>query len=245
MRSKPARQLCHDLAARMALITLDRDGMMLVGADGKGELFPTQARNIYDIAGAGDMVMAVVGLCLASGTSAADAVRLGNVAAGLEVERSGVAVVYRDEIRAELLAGRDGPARKIVTLEEAARIAEDHRRRGEKLVFTNGCFDLLHVGHVTYLAEAANLGKVLFVGVNSDASVRKLKGSGRPVIGEADRAAMLAALACVAYVVLFDDDTPHALLHAIRPDVLVKGGTYTTDASWDTKWSKPMAAPFA
>ncbi len=223
------RRLCQDLAAEMALITLDRDGMMLVSRDGRGELFPTQARNVYDIAGAGDMVLAVVGLALAAGTSAADAVRLGNVAAGLEVERSGVAVVYRDEIRAELLAGRGRPAQKIVTHDEAARLAADHRRNGQRVVFTNGCFDLLHVGHVTYLSEAAALGNCLFVAVNSDASVRRLKGAGRPVIGEGDRAALLAALASVDYVVVFDDDTPHELLEAIRPDVLVKGGTYTTD----------------
>ena len=96
-------------------------------------------------------------------------------------------------------------------------------------MFTNGCFDLLHVGHVTYLAEAARLGNVLAVGINSDAGVRRLKGPSRPVIGQSDRAAMLAALACVQYVVVFDDDTPHALLRAIRPDVLVKGGTYTPE----------------
>jgi len=223
------RQLCNDLDARMALITLDREGMMLVQRDGTGEIFPTHARAVYDITGAGDMVMAMIGLCLAGGTTPADAVRLGNVAAGLEVERAGVAVIYRDEIRAEILAGRGGGARKIVTREQAALLAEEHRRRGEKVVFTNGCFDLLHVGHVTYLSEAATLGDVLIVGVNSDASVRKLKGPSRPVISESDRAAMLAALACVQHVIVFDDDTPHALLHAIRPDVLVKGGTYTTD----------------
>ena len=223
------RQLCHDLEAQMALITLDRDGMMLVQHDGRGENFPTHARAVYDIAGAGDIVMAVVGLCLAGGTSAADAARLGNVAAGLEVERSGVAVIYRDEIRASLLASQGGTARKIVTLAQASLVAEEHRRRGETVVFTNGCFDLLHVGHVTNLSKAATLGNVLIVGVNSDAGVRKLKGPGRPVIGEADRAAMLAAMACVQYVIVFDEDTPHELLRAIRPDVLVKGGTYTTE----------------
>jgi D-beta-D-heptose 7-phosphate kinase/D-beta-D-heptose 1-phosphate adenosyltransferase len=222
-------RLCRDLDIRMALITLDRDGMLLVEADGQGEVFPTHARAVYDITGAGDMVMAMIGLCLAGGASPADAVRLANVAAGLEVERSGVAVVYRDEIRSELLLGRDSPARKIVTLEHAAALAAEYRRHGEKVVFTNGCFDLLHVGHVAYLSEAARLGDVLVVGVNSDASVRKLKGAGRPAIAESDRAAMLAALACVHHVVIFGDDTPHALLHAIRPDVLVKGGTYTTD----------------
>ncbi len=223
------RQLCQELDAQMALITLDRDGMMLVQRDGTGEIFPTHARAVYDITGAGDMVLAMVGLCLASGTTPADAVRLGNVAAGLEVERAGVAVIYRHELRAELLSSRGGGSQKIVTGEQARRLAEEHRRRGDKVVFTNGCFDLLHVGHVTYLTEAAALGDVLVVGVNSDASVRRLKGASRPVIGQSDRAAMLAALACVHYVVVFDDDTPHALLHAIRPDVLVKGGTYTTD----------------
>ncbi len=221
------RKLCEQLDAKMALVTLDRDGMLLVEQTGFGEFFPTQARSIYDITGAGDMVLAMVGLCLASGTTPDDAVRLGNVAAGLEVERAGVTVLYRDEIRAELLSIRHGSASKVVTLAQMTQIAEQHRRRGQKIVFTNGCFDLLHVGHVSYLAEAAALGNLLVVGVNSDSSVRRLKGPSRPVISEADRAAMLAALACVNYVVVFDEDTPHALLEAIRPEVLVKGGTYT------------------
>ena len=221
------RKLCEQLDAKMALITLDRDGMLLVEQTGFGEFFPTQARSIYDITGAGDMVLAMVGLCLASGASAEDAVRLANLAAGLEVERAGVAVIYRDEIRAELLSLRHGSTTKIVTRRQAARLAEELRRQGQKIVFTNGCFDLLHVGHVSYLSEASALGNVLIVGVNSDASVRRLKGTSRPVIGEADRAAMLAALACVGYVVVFDEDTPHALIEAVRPDVLVKGGTYT------------------
>jgi D-beta-D-heptose 7-phosphate kinase/D-beta-D-heptose 1-phosphate adenosyltransferase len=223
------RKLCQTLEATLALVTLDRDGMMLVERSGYGEIFPTQARDIYDITGAGDMVLATIGLCLAAGTDPADGVRLANVAAGLEVERAGVAVIHREEIRAEILSNRHGGASKIVTSQQATRLAAEHRRRGEKIVFTNGCFDLLHVGHVSYLAEAAALGGVLVVGVNSDSSVRRLKGSGRPVIGESDRAAMLAALACVHYVVVFDDETPCRLLEAIRPDVLVKGGTYTPD----------------
>lgn len=223
------RKLCSQYETEMVLVTLDRDGMMLMRRDGSGETFPTHARAVYDITGAGDMVMAMIGLCLAGGTSAADAVRLANVAAGIEVERSGVAVIYRDEIRSEILLGRNSPVKKIVTREHAALLAAEHRRRGEKVVFTNGCFDLLHVGHVTYLAEAARLGNALFVGVNSDDSVRRLKGPGRPAIAETDRAAMLAALACVQNVVIFDEDTPHELLHAIRPDVLVKGGTYTPE----------------
>lgn len=219
--------LCRKMDAAMALVTLDRDGMMLVDRAGKGEFFPTHARAVYDITGAGDMVIAMMALAMAGGADAADAVRLANVAAGLEVDRAGVAVVYRDEIRSEILLNRDSPAKKIVALDHAAALAAEHRRRGHKVVFTNGCFDLLHVGHVAYLAEAAELGDALFVGVNSDESVRRLKGPGRPVIAETDRAAMLAALACVDHVVVFSDDTPHVLLHAIRPDVLVKGGTYS------------------
>jgi D-beta-D-heptose 7-phosphate kinase/D-beta-D-heptose 1-phosphate adenosyltransferase len=220
------RRLCHDVDAEMALVTLDRDGMVLVGRDGAGQTFPTHARAVYDITGAGDMVMAMVGLCLASGADADDAVRLANVAAGMEVERAGVAVIYRHEIMAELAAAEGGFARKIVTLRQATLLAAEYRRRNEKIVFTNGCFDLLHAGHVKYLAEAAALGDALFVGVNSDQSVRRLKGPARPVIGQMDRAALLAALACVRHVMVFDEDTPQSLLEAIRPDVLVKGGTY-------------------
>ncbi len=223
------KQLCKRLDAKMALLTLDRDGMLLVEQSGQGDIYPTQARSVYDITGAGDMVMATVGLCLAAGTTPEDAVRLANITAGMEVERTGVSVIYRDEIRAKLATMAFGSAAKIVGREQAGRLAEDHRRRGKTIVFTNGCFDLLHVGHVSYLSEAAKLGSTLIVGVNSDASVRRLKGSSRPVISESDRAAMLAALGCVGYVVVFDEDTPHRLLEAIRPDVLVKGGTYQPD----------------
>jgi D-beta-D-heptose 7-phosphate kinase/D-beta-D-heptose 1-phosphate adenosyltransferase len=203
--------------------------MVLVRRDGRGETFPTHTRAVYDITGAGDMVMAMVGLCLADKIDVADAVRLGNVAAGLEVERTGVAVIYRDEIRAELAAADAGIVRKIVSRSQAAQLADEYRRRGESLVFTNGCFDLLHVGHVKLLAEAAAQGDALVVGVNSDAGVRRLKGAGRPVIGEMDRAHLLAALASVDHVVIFDEDTPRELIEAIRPDVLVKGGSYAAE----------------
>ena len=221
--------LCRQLALEMAIVTLDRDGMALVPSRGEPRLFPTRARAVYDITGAGDMVLAAIGVFLASGLPPAVAVQLANVAAGLEVERVGVAVIPRSEIRAELLAGSEKLPNKVVSLEHAAQLAQDHRRQGRRVVFTNGCFDLLHVGHARYLEEAAALGDVLFVGVNSDESVRRLKGSTRPVIDEASRAAMLAALAAVDHVVVFEDDTPHRLLEAIRPDVLVKGGTYTPD----------------
>lgn len=222
-------KLCRQLNLQFAIVTLDRDGMALVANNGSGEVFPTQPRAVYDITGAGDIVLAMIGLALASGVAPADAVRLGNVAGGLEVEKMGVAVVTRDEILARLLADRQQAAGKIATLDQLESLAAAHRASGQTIVFTNGCFDLLHVGHVTYLQEAATLGDVLVVGVNSDAGVRRLKGPSRPVIGQQDRAAMLAALACVDYVVVFDEDTPSSILTRLRPDVLVKGGTYQAD----------------
>lgn len=233
-----ADRLRRELNLELGIVTLDRDGMALVDAAGRGSVYPTRPRAVYDITGAGDMALAMIGISLAGGASPADALRLGNVAAGLEVEKVGVAVIPRAEIRARLLeeqasaeraAPRSTPAAprfKVLPLDELARRAADHRANGEKIVFTNGCFDLLHVGHVSYLSEARAFGDLLIVGLNSDASVRRLKGPSRPVINEQDRAAMLAALAAVDYVIVFDEATPHNLLHHLRPDVLVKGGTY-------------------
>lgn len=154
--------------------------------------------------------------------------QLANLAAGLEVERLGVATVSRAELSAELRSAGQIPPSKVVTVDAMMLLAEAYRKKGKRIVFTNGCFDLLHIGHVTYLQEAATLGDVLVVAVNSDRSVRRLKGDSRPVINQADRALMLAALSCVDHVIVFDDDTPHSLLHRLRPDVLVKGGTYST-----------------
>ena len=223
------RQLCQQLGLQQAVITLDRDGMVWVGREGTGKVVPTAARSVYDITGAGDMALAMLGVGIGGGASPLDAVHLANVAAGLEVERMGVAAIRPEEIRAQLVADRIAVAKKIVPCDQAARVAADLRCQGRKVVFTNGCFDLLHVGHLTILTAAAALGDVLVVGVNSDASVRRLKGEHRPVIRQEDRATLLAALASVDLVVIFDDETPHRLLHAIRPDVLVKGGNYAVD----------------
>ncbi|MBI3462025.1 MAG: D-glycero-beta-D-manno-heptose 1-phosphate adenylyltransferase [Planctomycetes bacterium] len=234
------KKLCEQLDLQMAIVTLDSDGMALVERDGLAAHFPTRKRDVYDITGAGDMVLAMIGVCLGAGVSTADALRLGNIAGGLEVEKVGVVVIPREEIRTEIMADRSarlghrgvrngGQDLKLVRPEALGVLAEQLRQKGRRIVFTNGCFDLLHVGHVSYLQEAAALGSCLIVGVNSDASVRKLKGPTRPIISEAERAQMLAALACVDHVVIFGDDTPHALLHALHPDVLVKGGTYTPE----------------
>jgi D-beta-D-heptose 7-phosphate kinase/D-beta-D-heptose 1-phosphate adenosyltransferase len=220
------RALVERLGMEAALVTLDRDGMALARADGRGELVPTRPRQVYDITGAGDMVLAVVGLCLAAGADYDEAAALGNVAGGLEVERIGVALLSRQEILRDLLE-HQGPERskrfgRGELLEEVGR----RRRAGQTVVFTNGCFDLLHVGHARLLRQAAALGDYLVVGLNSDASVRRLKGDSRPINPEDDRAELLAALDCVDAVTLFAEETPLALIEALRPDVLVKGGDY-------------------
>ena len=223
------RQLCRQLDLDMAVITLDRDGMVLVSQDLKGEAVPTTARSVYDITGAGDMVLAMLGVALGGGADPLTAVHLANLAAGLQVERMGVAVIRPADLHAQLVGHRCSGDSKIVTCEEAAQLAAEHRSRRSKIVFTNGCFDLLHVGHVAVLNAAAQMGDMLVVGLNSDASITRLKGEHRPIVGQAERAAMLSAMACVDLVVIFDEDTPHNLLHAIRPDVLAKGGSYSVD----------------
>jgi len=225
---RAGRQLCDEYGLAAALVKLDSDGIAVVDRRaGIEQHVPTRPRAVYDVTGAGDMVLAIVGLCQAAGWGLVESAELANVAAGLEVEKLGVAPVSWGEIRAELQRGKS--TSKLVTLDEMAKLAAAYRHDGKAVVFTNGCFDLLHVGHVTYLQEAAQLGDALIVAINSDASVQRLKGPQRPIIHDADRAGLLAALACVDHVLIFDDDTPHRLLERIRPDVLVKGGTYTPD----------------
>lgn len=223
--------LCREFNLGAAVVTLDQEGMALAAPGKSGVLFRTKARSVYDITGAGDMALAMLGLCQASELDLKISVELANVAAGLQVERLGVEQVTRNEfldaiIHEQAVSGNQKRG-KLVTPADLPRLAAEYRHAGRRVVFTNGCFDLLHVGHVSYLQEAAALGDVLIVGINSDSSVHRIKGPTRPVIGEKDRAAMLAALACVSHVVIFEDATPHALLRALRPDVLVKGGTYT------------------
>jgi D-beta-D-heptose 7-phosphate kinase/D-beta-D-heptose 1-phosphate adenosyltransferase len=223
------RHLVRTLGMESVLVTLDRDGMALVRGDGRAELLPTRPRQVYDITGAGDMVLSVVGLCLAAGADYDEAAALGNVAGGLEVEKIGVALLSRQEILRDLIDHHRPEAGK--RLDGPLLVAEVNRRRqaGQKVVFTNGCFDLLHLGHVRLIRQAAALGDYLIVAVNSDASVRRLKGPSRPLNPEDARSEVLAALECVDAVTVFDADTPLALIEAILPDLLVKGGDYLPD----------------
>ncbi|NOX53215.1 MAG: D-glycero-beta-D-manno-heptose 1-phosphate adenylyltransferase, partial [Planctomycetes bacterium] len=224
------RQLCQQFQLDYVFITLDSDGIALVLADGRAERFPTRRRQVYDITGAGDMVLAMIGVGAAEGVPPDRLARLANVAGGLEVEQLGVVPISREQILADLLSGSHRTHEKICDLQQLARHVEARRRLGHRIVLTNGCFDLLHAGHVTYLEQAAREGDCLIVAINSDSSVRRLgKEPGRPIFDQQTRAAMLAALEAVDYVTIFDETTPHAVIERIRPDLLVKGGTYSQD----------------
>jgi D-beta-D-heptose 7-phosphate kinase/D-beta-D-heptose 1-phosphate adenosyltransferase len=222
---KAGRVLCRELGLDAVLVTLDRDGIVLVVDNGQAEHFPATVRRVRDITGAGDMVLAMVGLCQAAGITFGDTICMANIAAGLEVERFGVATISRSEIQSEISTKICGLEHKILNVPELTTLVENYRQQRRRIVFTNGCFDLLHAGHIKCLQEAAQQGDVLIVGLNSDTTVSKLKGPGRPIVKQRDRATMLAALECVSHVVVFDDLTPHRMLDALRPDVLVKGGT--------------------
>ncbi|HTW28032.1 MAG TPA: D-glycero-beta-D-manno-heptose-7-phosphate kinase [Acetobacteraceae bacterium] len=209
------------------LVTRAEDGMTLVDATGARH-FPAEAAAVYDVSGAGDTVVATLAAGLAAGLKLPVAARLANVAAGVVVGKVGTAIARPSDLLAALSA-QGGALRKIVSREAAAEQAERWRRRGWRIGFTNGCFDLLHPGHVHLLEQARAACDRLVVGLNSDASVRRLKGPTRPVQPEAARAAVLASLAAVDLVCIFDEDTPEILLHAIHPDLLVKGADYTLD----------------
>jgi D-beta-D-heptose 7-phosphate kinase/D-beta-D-heptose 1-phosphate adenosyltransferase len=209
------------------LVTRSEDGMTLVEGDAVHH-FPAEAPEVADVSGAGDTVVAVVAAGMAAGLPLAVSARLSNIAAGLAVGKVGTAVA-RDSDILEALSAERGALRKVVSRMKATEQAERWRQRGYRVGFTNGCFDLLHPGHVHLLEQARSWCDRLVVGLNADESVRRLKGPTRPVQSEAARAAVLASLATVDLVVLFEEDTPEALIEAIRPDVLVKGADYRVD----------------
>lgn len=203
-----------------SLITLSEDGIGLL--DGEVCKFPALAKEVFDVTGAGDSVLATLGYCLASKMSIQEAIDNANLAAAVVVGKVGSADASWGEIES-LKAKKIGFERKIVKLDELLKVD----RSGKSLVFTNGCFDIMHLGHISYLQKAKMLGDILVVGLNSDSSVRALKGEDRPINCEYDRAAMLCAMEFVDFVVIFDELTPHELIKSIRPDTLVKGADYT------------------
>lgn len=217
--------LCERLELDFILLTRSEHGMTLIKAEGEVLHLAAQAREVFDVTGAGDTVIAVLAAGLAAGQSPDEAAALSNLAAGLVVGKLGVASVTTDELRLALHQHGKG-GRQIVTRELLARRVAKAQERGETVVMTNGCFDILHAGHVAYLEEAKTLGDRLIIAVNDDASVTRLKGEGRPVNALEDRMAVLAGLAAVDWVVSFSEDTPADLVEAVGPDLLVKGGDY-------------------
>jgi D-beta-D-heptose 7-phosphate kinase/D-beta-D-heptose 1-phosphate adenosyltransferase len=222
-----ATTLVERLKLQALVVTLGRDGAKLVRGGGAVSHFPTTPRAVYDNTGAGDAVLAMMAVAVAAGATLEQAVVLANVAGGLEVSKFGCVPIARDEVVRELQRGHDSGRGKIRSTQELAAELAARRHRGETVVFTNGCFDLLHPGHVELLEKAKALGSILVVGLNSDASVRTLeKGDDRPIRREDDRARMLAALETVDYVVLFDEPDPGKLIEQLAPDVLAKGADW-------------------
>ncbi len=217
--------LMKELELDALLVTRGEHGMTLL-RPGEEELhLPARAREVFDVTGAGDTVIATLAAAVAAGAGLPQAVVLANIAASIVVGKLGTATVSAPELRRAVQQDQ-GSERGVMTLDQLQIAVADARSQGEKVVFTNGCFDIIHAGHVTYLEQARQLGDRLIVAVNSDASVRRLKGKGRPINPQDRRMAVLAGLEAVDWVVCFDDDTPRPLLRALQPDVLVKGGDY-------------------
>jgi len=224
IEAKARQQIAaHDLQA--LLVTRGEKGMSLIERDKQAQQFPTHAREVYDVTGAGDTVIATLAAGFASGLPLAQSVQLSCAAAGVVVGRVGTASVSLSDLYRE--SGHHNQLfNKIIALDRFLPLRQQWRQTGQRMVITNGCFDLLHPGHVSYLNQAAELGDILVVAVNSDDSVRRLKGASRPVNSLDDRLQMLAALQSVDYVLSFEEDTPAELYRQIQPDVLVKGGDY-------------------
>jgi D-beta-D-heptose 7-phosphate kinase/D-beta-D-heptose 1-phosphate adenosyltransferase len=216
----------HDIDA--LLLTRGEQGMTLIQRDQEEIHLPAHAREVFDVTGAGDTVIAVLGAALAAGAALPDAMTLANHAAGLVVAKLGAATVSPGELQA-LLGKAEVTSGSILNDEQLLLAVNDARLKGKKIVFTNGCFDLLHAGHITYLQQAKQLGDCLIVAINDDDSITRLKGPGRPINPVAHRLAILAALGAVDWVIAYADDTPKRLLKLLQPDILVKGGDYTVD----------------
>lgn len=220
--------LMRQLDLQALLVTRGEQGMTLLRHHQPELHLPARAREVFDVTGAGDTVIATLAAAIAAGQSMPEATALANLAAGIVVGKMGTATLSPAELRRAVIA-EQGAERGVVTEDQLLMALEEARASGEKIVFTNGCFDIIHAGHVGYLEEARKQGDRLVLAVNSDDSIRRLKGSGRPINPLDRRMAVLAGLESVDWVVCFEEDTPERLLRRIKPDVLVKGGDYSED----------------
>lgn len=222
---KALLKLKYDCDLGISLITLSEDGIAIY--DDQLKIFPTVAKEVFDVTGAGDTVIASIAFALSAGKDIEESAKFANLAAGVVVGKIGSATVNINEIEEyEASLHKSTSDAHIKSFEDIKTIVNRYRESGKKVVFTNGCFDILHVGHVKYLQEAKSFGDVLIVGLNSDESVSRLKGPTRPINIASDRAYLLAALEAVDFVVPFSEDTPYELIKMLEPDILVKGGDY-------------------
>lgn len=218
-----AKDLKNKAKTKAILVTCGEKGMVLIDENDKVTNIPTIAKEVFDVTGAGDTVLSYLGCSVANGISLFESAKISNVAAGIKVGKVGTSVVSIEEV--ERYYNKNLPnIRKVLTIEEYLRLKNDYINK--KIVFTNGCFDILHVGHVRYLKQASELGDILVVGVNSDNSVKRLKGDKRPIVCEEERVEMLSDLNFIDHIIIFDEDTPYELIRLIQPDILVKGGDY-------------------
>jgi D-beta-D-heptose 7-phosphate kinase/D-beta-D-heptose 1-phosphate adenosyltransferase len=214
------------------LTTCGARGMVLVG-ESEPYFIESVGKEVFDVTGAGDTTIAYLATCMANGFPMRNAVDIANYAAGIQVSKVGTSLVYWSEVREHLSNQEHGTIYKLLADQAIDEFRENYA--GKKIVFTNGCFDIMHVGHIRYLQEAAKLGDLLVVGLNSDKSVKRLKGQERPINSEVERAEMLCALSFVDYVIIFEEDTPLELIKKIQPDILVKGGDYSNEYVVGTK----------
>jgi D-beta-D-heptose 7-phosphate kinase / D-beta-D-heptose 1-phosphate adenosyltransferase len=219
-------ELLEQLDIEALLITRSEHGMTLLRKDMPELHLPARAREVFDVTGAGDTVISVLATAIAAGAELPDAVAMANIAAGIVVAKLGTATISMPELR-RAISEEQGSERGVVNEEQLLVDVADARAHGERIVFTNGCFDILHAGHVGYLEQARKQGDRLILAINDDASVKRLKGEGRPINPVERRMAVLAGLEAVDWVVSFEDDTPERLLELIKPDILVKGGDYS------------------
>lgn len=228
--TKAACCLCGMVGCQYVLATLGVDGMVLSDNKGLVQYERSMAQEVYDVTGAGDTFIAYLAAELAKGTDILEAVKIANYAAGVQVSKTGTSIVYPKEVFLAMhkYVRRYQSKQLNHYLPNGLQQLEMERNRGKKIVFTNGCFDIIHAGHIVYLNEAADLGDILVIGVNSDESIKRLKGEKRPINQLEDRLLVLASLECVDYVIPFEEDTPLDLIKAVGPDVLVKGADYRT-----------------
>lgn len=222
-----ALALINKLDLKMLLVTRSEDGMSLIRPGMNAVHLPTYAREVYDVTGAGDTVIGTLGTCLASGMDIVTSCEYANSAAGIVVGKIGTSTVSPQELESAL--GKKAESHGVLSEDELYKVVRELQSHGEKVVMTNGCFDIIHPGHVTYLKQAKALGSKLIVAVNSDDSVKRLKGDSRPINSLEDRIAVLSGLSSVDYVVSFSEDTPQKLISRILPDILVKGGDYKVE----------------